>query len=302
MSHAHAPLGRSFRLTLCALLLAGLALPACGDGQTQGGDPEVTPDAGGGGGGGGGDQDAGAVADTMAPADTGGAADSGAPPASGPSSMGGGGGTGMKTWKVGTTTYVSYVPDSYDDSQAWPMLLHLHGQGLTAAQEVARFKSNADSMKFIVIGQQAKDTGSGWSESEFPAMTSVLKDARKHWNVANDGVYMSGYSAGAGIGITYATFFDPADEAMATFYISGFAGFCGPWQPSWDGGGSRKVAIYGASNKSDPNYGSVQSMVKYYAGKSFPAQWQDETGSTSGHTYTSKSITDAMTWLFANKP
>src|SRR5439155_16503004 len=109
---------------------------------------------------------------------------------------------------------------------AWPLLLHLHGQGLTAAEEVPRFKSTADAMKFVVIGLNAKDTSGGWDESEFPNLTAAIKDARTHWNVADDHVYLSGYSAGGAMGISYATLFSPADETKATFHVSGFAGFC----------------------------------------------------------------------------
>lgn len=108
--------------------------------------------------------------------------------------------------------YAVVLPDGYYSSdESWPTILYLHGLGevgddLTNLLQRGLLKELRDGMEipFIVVAPQAPFTEQykdGWKRNEADIL-KVLADAKQHYRIDPDRVYLTGISMG-GIGSFY---------------------------------------------------------------------------------------------------
>jgi predicted peptidase len=156
--------------------------------------------------------------------------------------------------------YGLFVPHSYDPSRRYPVIVFLHGlfENGNDIQNVMRsgvgpvVVEKSKSLQFIVVFPQARKE---WrSEGEVDYAYSVLQDVRKHYNVDNDRIVVTGLSTGG-----WGTW------AMAEKYSSEFAAItpvCGFSKPDAVAR-LKRTPTWVFHNSIDPivSHGDSQEMV-----------------------------------------
>ncbi|HEY3412841.1 MAG TPA: prolyl oligopeptidase family serine peptidase [Armatimonadota bacterium] len=125
--------------------------------------------------------------------------------------------------------YVVYVPENYDATKAWPLIMFLHGAGECGSdgwRPVMQGIGTAimlDVAKwpFIVIIPQKPDVKYAWEQYD-GALMQMLKTARKDYKVDGSRLYLTGLSQG-GHG-TWAIGARHADLWAAIAPICGYGG------------------------------------------------------------------------------
>lgn len=148
---------------------------------------------------------------------------------------------------VGNRNYYLHLPPAYTPTQAWPLVLALHGAGgagtAPAAAQQARtdWSGIADSAGFIIIASEATGGSGGWiPDTDIPAMLAEIDDTAAAYNVERSRIVAWGFSAGGhvahGLALTHTSLFasygvsagvlrafacsvpgDPSSPACATF-------------------------------------------------------------------------------------
>jgi len=92
-----------------------------------------------------------------------------------------------------------YVPESYDDTVAWPLVIALHGGFGHGRDFIWTWLREARSRGFILLSPTSMETT--WSllnpELDGTALISKLDYARKRWNIDMDRMLLTGISDGA---------------------------------------------------------------------------------------------------------
>ncbi len=126
--------------------------------------------------------------------------------------------TACRTLIVGeeTRTYFVYIPSSYDDNNATPLLINFHGFGGSAedfANDIGGGSSNlnsfADAHNFIVVYPQGVERSKGDSEwdpgdngatsiidNDVFFVDKLIENISQEWNIDPLRIYASGYSNG----------------------------------------------------------------------------------------------------------
>lgn len=92
-----------------------------------------------------------------------------------------------------------YVPESYDGSEPWPLVVALHGGSGNGADYLWSWLREARSRKFILISPTSR--GSTWSlaapEMDGRALREMTAWVSAEWNVDREHVLLTGLSDGA---------------------------------------------------------------------------------------------------------
>jgi phospholipase/carboxylesterase len=95
-------------------------------------------------------------------------------------------------------SYSMYVPESYDGSEAWPLVIALHGGFGHGRDFLWTWLREARSRRFLLLAPTS--TGTTWSllspEVDGAALTSVLEDVTRKWNVDSERMLLTGISDG----------------------------------------------------------------------------------------------------------
>jgi polyhydroxybutyrate depolymerase len=131
--------------------------------------------------------------------------------------------TGTLSFGTVARTYVVHLPEGYDASKTYPLMISLHGNGGTGAAQESKtgFSDLADKEGFIAVypdsnpgyrtGGQWQLTGSG---NDVDFVMALIASLQKAYAVDPSRIYLSGHSEGGGL-----------THALACTHTSTFAGF-----------------------------------------------------------------------------
>jgi phospholipase/carboxylesterase len=92
-----------------------------------------------------------------------------------------------------------YVPESYDGTRPWPLVVALHGGSGTGAEFLWTWLREARGRQFLLMAPTS--TASTWSLGEddldAPALHSMVEYVRARWRVDTDRILLTGLSDGA---------------------------------------------------------------------------------------------------------
>jgi phospholipase/carboxylesterase len=92
-----------------------------------------------------------------------------------------------------------YVPESYDDTKAWPLVIALHGGFGHGRDFIWTWLREARSRGFILMAPTSTETT--WSlldpGLDGTRLISMIEYARDHWNIDCDHMLLTGISDGA---------------------------------------------------------------------------------------------------------
>ncbi|MBW2408424.1 MAG: phospholipase [Deltaproteobacteria bacterium] len=114
-----------------------------------------------------------------------------------------------------------YVPESYDDTKAWALVIALHGGFGHGRDFIWTWLREARSREFILMAPTSIDTT--WSllapELDGAAIISMLENVKKRWNIDAEHILLTGISDGA----TYAlvTALQPGSSFTAFAPVAG---------------------------------------------------------------------------------
>ena len=98
-----------------------------------------------------------------------------------------------------TLKYLIYLPKDYDQKEAWPVLLFLHGIGergdnldLVKKHGPPKLIAGGKQFPFIVVSPQCPN-GHWWETVE---LTALLDEIAKKYKVDQDRIYLTGLSMG----------------------------------------------------------------------------------------------------------
>ncbi len=97
--------------------------------------------------------------------------------------------------------YLVYIPQSYNTSKKWPLILSLHGSGERGdnIDDVKKWgihkilRENED-FPFVVVSPQCP-IGEIW-EMQFNALKDLLDEIENSYNIDDERIYLTGYSMG----------------------------------------------------------------------------------------------------------
>ena len=118
--------------------------------------------------------------------------------------------------------YLLFVPDSYDKTKRWPLILYMHG-GSLRGHDISQMKRSGLAEKvetepkfpFIVVSPQCHE-GEIWTDVD--ALAAVLDNVARTHHVDPDRIYITGHSMG-GRGALYAAY-KMADRFAAVISLS----------------------------------------------------------------------------------
>jgi len=98
----------------------------------------------------------------------------------------------------GRGSFSFYIPESYEDKKAWPVVMALHGGFGHGRDFIWSWIREARSRRFFVIAPSSKDTT--WSlfnpETDLKTLTSALDTVASNWNVDPEFILLTGVSDG----------------------------------------------------------------------------------------------------------
>jgi len=97
-----------------------------------------------------------------------------------------------------TLSVTVHVPEGLDPARPAPLLLALHGAGGDGRQEAARWRDVADALGMLVLAptEGAGNEGYRFSVEERAEALAALRWARRHFNVDENRVHVTGVSRG----------------------------------------------------------------------------------------------------------
>lgn len=97
--------------------------------------------------------------------------------------------------------YLVYLPQSYNNSEKWPLILSLHGSGERGSNiedvkkwGIHKLLRENDDFPFVVVSPQCP-MGEIW-EMQFNALSDLLDEIKNDYNIDEERVYLTGYSLG----------------------------------------------------------------------------------------------------------
>ena len=174
--------------------------------------------------------------------------------------------------------YLIYVPDSYNQTSATPMMINFHGFSYTASEymKYADMRSIAESNEFILVYPQGScsDGLSHWNPcprggdnkstaDDLGFIQAMINDISTQYNVDQERIYATGYSNGGMM--AYGLAHHKSDLIAAIACVSGIMLDC-------FGSTSHPMPIlhlHGTSDNDLPyngnsEYPSVQSILEYW--------------------------------------
>lgn len=130
-----------------------------------------------------------------------------------------------------------YVPESYDGSQAWPLVVALHGGSGSGREFMWSWLREARGRRFLLAAPTSQ--GSTWSlmgpDMDSRSLRAMVEYISTHWNVDRSHVLLTGLSDGA----TY-TYLEGLSEGAPYTHLAPVSGVLHP--ASMDGGNLGRVS------------------------------------------------------------
>lgn len=91
-----------------------------------------------------------------------------------------------------------YLPEAYDPAQPAPLLLALHGSGGRGAEVIPMWRATADALGMVIVAPTDAGANEGYSFSreERDDVFVVLRWARRHLNIDENRIHLTGVSRG----------------------------------------------------------------------------------------------------------
>ncbi|MEK7849186.1 MAG: dienelactone hydrolase family protein, partial [Chloroflexota bacterium] len=143
--------------------------------------------------------------------------------------------------------YTLYVPENYDPSRAWPVVVALHGGGGNDHDFVWLYLKHAKSRGYLVVVPKSIDVT--WTFSDSQVVLAALQEVASMYSVDRSAVFLTGVSDGGTF--TYEFGLSNPEVFAALAPVAG--GFI-PW-PWHDFAHARKMPVYilhGAQDKIIP--------------------------------------------------
>jgi len=106
---------------------------------------------------------------------------------------------GMGENPYARSTFSLYVPESYDDSQSWPLVVALHGGFGHGRDFLWTWFREARSRKFLLLAPSSQETT--WSilgvDVDLITINNMLEYVMKRWSVDTKRILLTGLSDGA---------------------------------------------------------------------------------------------------------
>ena len=103
--------------------------------------------------------------------------------------------------------YVVFLPQNYNGSKKYPMIIGFHGSGGSARAYVELWRNDAGKNNFILAFPQSPDPEGWWTETANNFTLAIIIDMRENYNISH--VFLTGHSAGAKV-IYPIAFWNPA--------------------------------------------------------------------------------------------
>lgn len=178
--------------------------------------------------------------------------------------------------------YLLYIPDSYDGTSAFPLMLNFHGYGGTATgqMEWADMRSLADQENFILVYPQgtllegsshwnaALPGGDNKSDADDFGFTAALIDTlSENYSIDTDRVYACGYSNGAFFAYALACYRSDLVAAVGSVsgtMLEGTIELCEPAHPT------AMINLHGTEDGVVPysgglGYEAIDTVLGYWA-------------------------------------
>jgi pimeloyl-ACP methyl ester carboxylesterase len=102
--------------------------------------------------------------------------------------------------RKGGIPYILQLPDEYTHSRRYPVLLVLHHAGDKPAEFLAKWADLATANGYLLVAPDWTEGGKrrayGYSADEHAAVTDVLRDLQRRFNVDSDRVFLAGFGEG----------------------------------------------------------------------------------------------------------
>lgn len=95
-----------------------------------------------------------------------------------------------QTWK-----YFVFLPQGYNASRAYPLIMGLHGAGGSALDYCRLWQDEANNYGFIVACLQSNDSTGWWPFAANVTTMAIIHEMQKGYNISD--IFLSGFSAGA---------------------------------------------------------------------------------------------------------
>jgi poly(3-hydroxybutyrate) depolymerase len=195
-------------------------------------------------------------------------------------------GSGSNTTAQGT--YYYYVPATYTDTTAWPLVVILHGDGGDGQSDAAFWEPVADDENFIVAAPVATNNYRFDPLVDEDVVANAMADPMGLWNIDTSRVYVVGFSSGSLMSINFST-------GVGSARVAGMGIIGAPWDQSNDQGGDNP--IYGLSNSGDAQQITTQQWINYFSAAGHTALYEDDAGGAMGHTYSQTAAKVMYQWL-----
>lgn len=100
-----------------------------------------------------------------------------------------------------TLNYLVYLPESYDESRKWPLILSLHGSGergnnIESVKKygIHKILREKEDFPFVVVSPQCP-RDEIW-EMQFSFLKELLNHIENNYNIDNKRIYLTGFSMG----------------------------------------------------------------------------------------------------------
>ena len=122
--------------------------------------------------------------------------------------------------------YKLYLPDTYDGTEAWPLVLNMHGATSTALEQmqVTGMNAVADANRFLVVYPQAQGDPPFWQDDDLNGrggndvdfLENVIDALESAYSIDSTKVYVTGLSQGGAMSAALATELSDRIAAMAS--------------------------------------------------------------------------------------
>ena len=175
-------------------------------------------------------------------------------------------------------TYRLYVPKSYDPAHATPLVISLHGGGMsgTAQMETSQWNEVADEHGLLVVypsgrggrGPRAWRAGVGrGSEKDVRFIAELIDALKASYNVDPARVYADGVSNGGGMAFLLSC---TMSDRIAAVGLVASAQFL-PWSGCLDERAVPMIAFHGTADRFTPYHGGTTWVAPGHAFPSIPA-------------------------------
>lgn len=128
--------------------------------------------------------------------------------------------------------YLLWLPEDFDDSRAYPMIVSLHGTGPTnytpefvmqhGLPAVLAQNDQPEGFDFVVLAPQGLDGVDWWSTGQPEEVNEIVDDIIAELSIDPDRVYLTGFSTGGQGAWHLATRYPDRYAALVTVAGSGF--------------------------------------------------------------------------------